>query len=256
MKITPIKTPVVHAHDDLWQLLKANLPATLPEKSILAITSKIVSLCEGSVVTKNNLERDDLVPDECDYYLPRELNEYHFCLSITRGTLVASAGIDESNADGNFVLYPRDIQKSVNAIRHFIRQTYKVKNCGVVMTDSHVLPLRWGTSGTAIGYSGFISLKNYVGTPDIFGRKLKVTRSNISEGLAAAAVVCMGEGKEQQPLALIEDVPFIEFVDADPSPEEIASLTLSIDEDIFSPMLKSAPWIKGRQLKSSENKKS
>lgn len=48
MKITPIKTRRVVAQDSLQEILQEALP-TLQERSIVAISSKIVSLCEGSV---------------------------------------------------------------------------------------------------------------------------------------------------------------------------------------------------------------
>jgi len=247
MKVTPIKTPLVHAHDNLWQLLKSSLPSTLPEKSVIAITSKVVSLCEGRVESLEKYERDDLVPRECQYYLPRELNTYKFCISITRDTLVASAGIDESNADGLLVLWPEDPQVSVNQIRKFLRKQYSVDQLGVIVTDSHVMPLRWGSVGTCLTYSGFVPVNDYRGNPDLFGRKLHVTQSNVAEGLAATAVVIMGEGTEQTPMALMEDMPFVQFIDHDPTDEELATLHIDKDADVFGPLLNGVDWIKGEK---------
>ncbi len=247
MKVTSIKTPLVHANDDLRQILKLSLPSFLPEKSVIAITSKVVSLCEGRVESLDKFERDDLVPRECQYYLPRELNTYKFCLSITRNTLVASAGIDESNADGLLVLWPEDPQVSVNKIRKFLREEYSVDQLGVIMTDSHVMPLRWGSVGTCLTYSGFVPVNDYRGNSDLFGRKLKVTQANVAEGLAATAVLAMGEGTEQTPLVLIEDLPFVRFVDHDPTDEELSTLRIDKDADVFSPLLNGVDWIKGQQ---------
>ena len=47
-----------------------------------------------------------------------------------------------------------------------------LKKVGVIITDSKTTPLRWGTSGVAISYSGFSPLKNYIGSPDIFGKEM------------------------------------------------------------------------------------
>lgn len=247
MKVTPIKTPLVHVNDNLWQIFKSSLPSALPEKSVIAITSKVVSLCEGRVESLEKYERDDLVPRECQYYLPRELNTYRFCLSITRNTLVASAGIDESNADGVLVLWPTDPQASVNQIRQYLKTEYSLEKIAVIMTDSHVMPLRWGSVGTCIAYSGLEPVNDYRGNPDLFGRKLKVTQANVVEGLAATAVLAMGEGTEQTPLVLIEDLPFVHFVNHDPTEEELATLQIDKDADVFGPLLNGVDWIKGEK---------
>ena len=61
--------------------------------------------------------------------------------------------------------------------------------------------------GVALGYAGFKGIRDYRGKPDIFGRKLKFTQTDIADGLATSAVLIMGEGKECQPLALITEAP-------------------------------------------------
>lgn len=48
MKITPIKTRKVFAHDSLQEILQEALPP-LQERSVVVVSSKIVSLCEGAV---------------------------------------------------------------------------------------------------------------------------------------------------------------------------------------------------------------
>jgi len=49
----------------------------------------------------------------------------------------------------------------------------------------------------------------------LFGRELTLSKANIASGLASAAVTVMGGGFEQIPLAVIEDIPFVDFVDHD-----------------------------------------
>ena len=230
------------AHDDLFALLDKYLPAVIPEKSVLAVTSKIVALCEGRIADPTKYARDELVVEESSYYIPKQYNKYGFCLSIKNHTLIASAGIDESNGDGNFVLWPADPQKSANQIRRYVRDKWSLSEFGVILTDSHILPMRWGTQGTAIAYSGFQPLKNYIGLPDIFNRKLKVTRANHAEGLAAAAVLCMGEGDEQTPLAILTDLDFIQFFDHDPSEKELRMTRNSLEDDVYAPLLVNAKW--------------
>jgi F420-0:gamma-glutamyl ligase len=67
----------------------------------------------------------------------------------------------------------------------------------------------------------------------------------VRDALAAAAVLVMGEGSEQTPLALIKDLPFIAFQDRDPSPEELAAAAIALEDDLYAPLLTRAPWQRG-----------
>jgi F420-0:gamma-glutamyl ligase len=55
----------------------------------------------------------------------------------------------------------------------------------------------------------------------------------------------MGEGDEQTPLALLEDLPFVKFQQRNPTDEEIASLRIAREDDIFWPFLRNGSWHKG-----------
>lgn len=83
--------------------------------------------------------------------------------------------------------------------------------------------------GVALGYAGFAPLKNYIGTPDLFGRKLQHTQANLVNALAVSAVLVMGEGAERRPLAVIENAE-VSFGERAPS---IASLTIDPCEDLY-----------------------
>jgi F420-0:gamma-glutamyl ligase len=67
----------------------------------------------------------------------------------------------------------------------------------------------------------------------------------VANGLAASAVVVMGEGTEQTPIVLMSDLPFIDFQDRNPNQEELEALTISRDEDLYAPFLNGADWKKG-----------
>ncbi len=242
MIITPIKTRTVKANDSTLKDFLLQSLTQVKENEIVVVTSKVVSLCEGNVRTVTEVSRDELITSEADYILPAQANPYGFHITIKNNTLIASAGIDESNGDGNFVLWPKNPQDSANEIRKILKETFGVKNVGVLITDSHVLPLRWGTVGTSIAHSGFEALNSYIGQPDLFGRNLKVTYSNVAEGLASAAVVAMGEGNESTPLAIISDAEFVHFQEENPTVEELAKLAISKEEDIFAPLLNSVTW--------------
>ena len=252
MKVTAIKTgkirpflPAQAGEGSLFSILDKNLKK-MRENSVLAITSKIVSLCEGSFV-KAGGGKERLIKSEADLYIPRKLSKYKIMFTIKNNILICSAGIDESNTGGYYVLWPKDPQKTANEVRKYLAKRFKLKKVGVIITDSRTTMMRKGTLGVALSHSGFASLTSYIGKPDIFGRKLKMTKSSIIDGLAASAVLIMGEGDEQTPLAIIEDVPFVKFQADNPSKKELKMLSIPLEDDLYAPMLKAVKWRKGKK---------
>lgn len=245
MKVSPIKTEKIRAGEkSIFDILDKYVKK-MREGSVLAVTSKVISLCERRVVKVGNADKDRLVEAEAEFFLPRKLSRYNIIFAIKNGILTPSAGIDESNADGYYILWPSDPQKTANEIRKYLKKRFKLKKIGVIITDSKTTPLRWGTSGVAIAHSGFCGLNSYIGKSDIFGRKLKMTKANIMDALAASAVLVMGEGSEQTPLAIIVDVLFVKFQVRDPSRKELRGLKIKMDDDLYAPMLKAVKWRKG-----------
>lgn len=243
MNVKAIKTPIVKPGDELMQIILSGLPE-LHEKQVVIITSKIIALCQNRVIPKDSIDKEALIKKEADLYLPENLSSYNYHFSIKNNTLVAAAGIDESNGKDIFILWPSDIQKSANQIRAELMQKYNVSQLGVIISDSVSQPLRRGTTGITLGYSGFRALNDYRTKHDLFNQEIKVTQSNIAGGLTAAAVVTMGEGSEQTPICTISDIPFVEFVSDDPSVEELTEYYTSLDDDLFAPFLKTQPWEK------------
>ncbi|MBI1863205.1 coenzyme F420-0:L-glutamate ligase [Candidatus Microgenomates bacterium] len=250
MHITPIKTHAIVANkESIYDLIDTYIPS-FPEKSVLAITSKVISLCEGAVVPEQGTDKDKLVEEHADYYLPKDFNVYGFHFTITNHTMIASAGIDLSNGNGNYVLWPKDPQKSANDIRVYLTKKFNIKHAGVLIIDSKTTPLRWGTMGTSIAHSGFNAVKDYIGTKDLFDYQIRVTKANHAEGLAAASCLVMGEGAESTPFTIIGDIPFIEFQNRNPSQGELDIIAIPLAEDLYAPILKSVSWIKGKKRDS------
>ena len=244
MIITPIKTHKIHSEEQsIFALLDQYLPF-FSDGSVLAVTSKIVALCEGRVASPS-ADKDELIKKEANWYLPRELNKYHVMLTIKNSMMAAAAGIDESNVEEGYVLWPEDPQKSANEMREYLVKRFGVKRCGVILTDSKTTPLRWGVTGMGISYSGFEVLNNYIGKKDIFGREMKLTKVNVMDSLAASAVYVMGEGKEQTPLAVLSDIPHLIYQDRNPTTEELEALYIDMDDDLYGRILSLAPWKKG-----------
>jgi putative folate metabolism gamma-glutamate ligase len=244
MQLQTIRTHKVTPHEDLFALLDRYLPP-LTDGTVVAITSKIVALCQGRVVPSQGTDKQRLIEQTADYWLPPTENRYHVTLTIKENLLIPSAGIDESNSQDHLVLWPEDAQGTANAIRQHLCERFGCQSLGVVITDSRTTPLRWGVTGVSIAHSGFAALNDYIGHADLFGRPLRMTKSHVADGLAAAAVLLMGEGAEQTPLVVLTDLPFVQFQARNPTEEELAALHISIEDDLYAPLLNNVSWQRG-----------
>jgi len=244
MNIKTIRTHRILPNESLFALIDTYVPH-IQEQEILFITSKVISLCEGRIAPKNSgISKEALIKEFADAYLivEEEKNPYGIQLTIKNHILIPSAGIDESNGNGWYVLYPENVQKSAAEIWEHLRKRDLVCHLGVIITDSHTTPMRRGVLGIGLGWCGFKPLYSYIGKPDCFGVPLKVTMMNILDALAVSAVFCMGEGDEQTPLAMISDAPKIEFQDRTPTIEEIKEVAIPLEEDLYAPLLKNGSW--------------
>ena len=138
MNIVPVKTHKITAKDtNLFSVLDRYIKS-IAEGSILAVTSKIVSICEGRTIPMetegtNETKKNKLIEQESQWYLDRSTNPYSVSLTITNNTLVATSGIDESNVDGNYVLWPKDPQKSAERVREHLKKRFNLKKIGVII---------------------------------------------------------------------------------------------------------------------------
>ncbi|OGK17885.1 hypothetical protein A2866_00515 [Candidatus Roizmanbacteria bacterium RIFCSPHIGHO2_01_FULL_39_8] len=244
MKITPIKTHKIAPYkESIFGVLDKYI-RVLHDDSIIVVTSKIVSVCEGSIIKTTDIDKEELIEKEADLYLPPVETKYNYHLTIKNNLMVFAAGIDESNGNGFYILWPQDPQKSANSIRSYLKNKFQLKRIGVLITDSKTTPLRAGTTGISLTHSGFAAVKSYIGKPDIFGRNLKLQKVNMADSLASAAVTVMGEGNEQTPIALIEDVSFVQFQDRNPTKEELGEFHVPIQDDLYSPLIQNTKWQK------------
>ncbi len=246
MKISAIKTERVYPGKELLVDFLDRSLSSIPECSILVITSKIVALSEGRFVSKEQGLREDLIAAETDHYLPEEESPYGVPLTIRDNTFIARAGIDGSNTDGVYSLLPLDSYATAKETRDYLVKRFEVENIGVIITDSHSTPLRRGVTGVAIGWSGFGGMKEYKDAPDIFGHRF-TTHANVVDALATAAVLAMGEGAEQTPLATITDIPFVEFKPDSPTAAELRFFKPALKDDLFAPLMDYQKLRKGRR---------
>ena len=240
-----IKTEkVTSSSTAITKLLDEFLPE-MKERSVLALTSKVVSLCEGRTMPIEGTDLQALVREEAEWYMPNAEAQHGYTFTIAHNMLTPNSGIDESNSAGVYTLWPKDPWASASAVRKYLRERFGLKEVAVVIVDSDFLPLRWGTIGLALSYSGLEPVRSYSDQADLFGRPLKLTRTNVADSLATAATFVMGEGAEQTPLAVIEDLPNVKFVAEDPSKEEIAARRTPPSEDSFGPLLTGVEWREG-----------
>lgn len=245
MKVTPIKTPLVLRGENINDVICQSIK-TIPENSILVVASKIVSICENRLVKKvesTKEEKYELVRQEAELYTNPHSSKYNMMLTIKRNLMFVNAGIDESNADNEYILWPKNPQKSVNNIWKFAREHYKIKNLGVTISDSSSYPLNWGVVGRALAYCGFNPLRSYIGKPDLFGKIMKMEQTNVMQSVTDAAVLEMGEGDECTPMALVNNFSQpVEFSNRKPTKEELAKLKINISDDVYYPIMKNSKW--------------
>jgi len=238
--------PEVKKDDDLVLLIVdalARCGRTSVDGDIFVIAQKIVSKAEGRQVrlatVKPSREAINIARkvDKDPHLVELILGETEEVVRQRKGALItasrlglvhANAGVDSSNIAGrdSALLLPVDPDASAKRIRQGLEARFGVR-LGVIVSDSMGRAWRNGTVGFAIGASGVETLRNLVGTPDRFGRLLKITTVGLGDGLAAAACVVMGEADEGTPVALIRGLPPME------THQTAANLQRPKDEDLF-----------------------
>jgi len=206
--------------EDLFRIVYNSLTEEqlqLQHADILAIASKIVSVCEGRIVkladapvnrTARLAARKWRVDEKLAAFVVKEADEIvggvnGFILTVKNGILTPNAGIDMKNSPrGTATLWPINPDRSARELRRKLARRCNT-SIGVEIVDSHVTPLRLGTVGLAIGLSGFVPVRDHRGVHDIFGRSIRVTQANVADDLAAAAHLLMGESKEHVGAVLI-----------------------------------------------------
>jgi coenzyme F420-0:L-glutamate ligase/coenzyme F420-1:gamma-L-glutamate ligase len=213
--------PMVQPGDDVAAIIRAGLAAagiTLLDGDIVVIAQKIISKSEDryvdlakvapsdrarelAAVTGKDPRHVEVVLRESSEVLRAKKNV--MIVAHRRGYVMANAGIDESNIthDGaeRVLLLPIDPDRSCQELKQQLDRDAGV-SIGVVINDSFGRAWRSGVVGVALGAAGIASLENLIGSPDLFGRAMKVTEIAIADELAAAASLVMGQGAEGQPI--------------------------------------------------------
>jgi dihydrofolate synthase / folylpolyglutamate synthase len=232
MFLTPIKTRIFNPpKDDLYQILDEYL-TDVRERDLVAVTSKVVAIHEGRCIPMDTIDKPTLIRREAEYLLDTEYRPHP--LTVKYHALISSAGIDESNGDGYYVLLPTDPYRHAREIHRYLKNRFGLNSVGVIITDSHSLPFRYGAMSVSIGSWGFKPVESHIGKPDLFGRPMKYSSTNIVDSLSAACALVSGECDEAQPIVVLRDVPNIVYTEEDVRDE----LLIPREEDIYKVLYK------------------
>jgi coenzyme F420-0:L-glutamate ligase len=227
MQTIPIKTrKFLPPKDDLFSVLQESL-ADIKNGDVLVVSSKVVAIHEERCVPVADASKADLVASEADLSIPRSY--WSSPLTVSHHTFIGSAGIDESNANGYYILLPEDPPASAKKIYEFVTETFGVSELGVIVSDSCSQPFRRGALGVALGFWGFQPTNSHIGKEDLFGREMGVEVTNLADSVAVAANIVMGEVSECQPLAIVRGIPEIYFDTEDHK----ADLFCRYEDDMF-----------------------
>ncbi len=221
LTLTPVRTPLIKPGDDIIDVFVHSIrrgKIKIENRDVIAIASKVVSLWQNRVVNYKLMKPSkravilskkyklhpgfvELVLREADMLLGGVKKAL---LTIKNNIFIANAGIDKSNAAKDFaILWPKEPKKTANKIRTLLEREFKSK-IGIIITDSHCVPLRMGTVGLALGVSGFEPIVDERGNNDLYGNKMDITRRAIADELSSSALLLMGETSERIPLVVIK----------------------------------------------------
>lgn len=192
---------------------------SLDSGDVVVVKQKIVSKAEGRVIPLDSFTPSPFAREIAQRFNkdPRHVEavflessrivkmDQGLIISETRhGLICANAGVDASNVglEEAVVLLPQDPDASAHAIRATLEAETGTK-LAVIISDSIGRPWRRGIIDLAIGISGLVPLRDYVGQPDDDGRELKVTVVAEADELASAAELVTGK-LERCPVAIIK----------------------------------------------------
>ena len=232
MKFIPIQTRVLQPpQDNLFDVLDEFL-VDVREKDLVLVTSKVVAIHQGLCVPLTEDKRT-LVESEAERWIEGNQKYYASPLAIKYNALLYAAGIDESNSGNFFTLLPKNPFDAAKDIWEYLKQRHGLRDVGVIVTDSHTQPLRWGVQGISIGFWGFYPVNKHAGRKDLFGREIKLSSTNIPDSVAAGATAVSGEADESTPVVIARDVPGVIFTEEDKRND----LLVEAEDDLFFPLL-------------------
>ena len=224
LSVVPITLPTVQLGQKLAPVVMESLQkerVALASGDVVAVASKVVSTCERRIVplekvkvtpTARRLAKRFDIDQRLTSVVVRESDRIFggvkgFLLTLKDGILTANAGVDMKNApSGTAILWPKNPDASARKLRRRLERRFRCR-VGVEVVDSRVTPLRLGTTGLAIGLSGFSPVLDERNNKDLYGRRIKVTQTNVADDLASCAHLLMGEAANKIGVVVIRNAP-------------------------------------------------
>lgn len=221
LQVLPVQAPVQTRAFDLVETILQSLETneiTLQSGDVLAVSSKYVAISAGRVVVladitpsvaaqelaaRYNMDAPiaQLVMDEADHIfggIP-----LGFLLTWRSGIIAPNAGLDRSNIPrGQAVLLPEKPYEAAHELRQMLSERLAV-SIGIVLTDSWLVPGRYGTTGVALACAGFLPVEDERGKMDLFGNPMTVTQRGVADSISVCAQMVMGERDEATPIAVV-----------------------------------------------------
>lgn len=207
--------PLIHAGDNLPSIICKNIE--LKDRDIVIAASTVIAKAEGEIFRLEDISPGKMALEiasrtgkdsrfiEAVLSRSREvLVEKPFMLVTTlAGHTCVNAGIDESNIEDGFLLYP---PKNPDASASRLGQELEKlsgKKLSVIVTDTNGRAFKIGQTGAAIGIYKIKPVKRWIGEKDLFGKTLEITEEAVADELAGAANLLMGEGAGGIPVVVI-----------------------------------------------------
>jgi len=230
--------PIIRQGDDIASLV--NSLFDFQDGDVLCLASTIVAKSEGrfrklesyspttrakeiaSQIGKDPRFVQAVLDESVDVLLDKP-----FLLVRTRfGHIGVNAGIDQSNVgDGRILLLPEDPGKSARLLRERLD-----RDCAVIITDTCGRPFRFGVAGVAIGWAGMAAVRDWRGQRDLHGKALEITLEAVTDEMAAAANLLMGEAGDGTPAVVLRGLSY-------PRAGE-DSVFMPEEKDVISPLLR------------------
>ena len=223
IQIIPIQgLPIIRHGDDLAVLtIQALAEKGLKpkEKDVYVYSHVIVSRSEGKIIDLKKVRVTQIAYEYAEFtgkdprLVKVILDESRALRRIAPGVLItetkhgfvcANAGVDKSNVPGDNMVSPLPDDPDISALH--IRQRFKELsgiNVGVIVCDTHGRAHRDGEINVTVGASGFEVIRDRRGEFDLFGYELVVKRTSVSDELASAAELVIGQSDEGIPGCLI-----------------------------------------------------
>lgn len=239
LTVIPVHAPVHQQVFDLHSTLIDALHAAgekLVDGDILAVSSKYAAISEGRVINMQDVrvtaeaealaERYHMNPVVAQLVLQEADHIFGgiegFLLTAKDGIISPNAGLDRSNIpSGQVVLFPRHPYRTAAAIRDALRERLGLRDLGVILTDSWLMPGRLGTAGVALATAGFKPIQDERGKADLFGNPMTVTQRGIADSLSVCAQMVMGERDEATPIAIVRNSG-VTFTDDEITVDDVA----------------------------------